>query len=340
MAFKGIAQDKVPAFQLVQSRIQAITSDVTTTDTGYDFDSATYRFVLKSNQGRSANLDLSREFLDDLRDNPSGPNSRYTFELTSKLNEKIREAVESSGLISYSDEALKYTLLRYIVKEHGNGRTIHKYNTIGRGAQGDFERDTRTALSPEEKDSLIWSWGELMRLRLIAPTGTDLVVPDEWVKPTEKGIAAVEGRTFTEYEEIEVFVAKGEVFTAFRALQRIFQQARTNVIIIDPYVDETELDHIAELNPSIEVKVITEHMLGQFKTAYSKLQAQRGNVEVRTAANFHDRFIILDDKKCYQLGSSINHIGKKSTVIDGKNEPVRDKILAEFAKAWSVGTSL
>src|ERR1700679_433861 len=101
MAFKGIAQDKVPAFQLVQSRIQAITSDVTTTDTGYDFDSATYRFVLKSNQGRSANLDLSREFLDDLRDNPSGPNSRYTFELTSKLNEKIREAVESSGLISY-----------------------------------------------------------------------------------------------------------------------------------------------------------------------------------------------------------------------------------------------
>jgi hypothetical protein len=340
MAFKGITRDKVPAFDIVQSRIKAISSNVTITDTGYDFDSMLYRFVLNGDQNRSADLDLPRELLDDLRDNPTGPNSRYTFELTSKLNEKIREAVESSGLISYSDEALKYALLRYIVKEHRNGRTVHKYNAIGRNAQGTFEQDTRTELSTEEKDSLIWSWGELMRLRLIAPTGTDLVVPDEWVKPTEKGIAAVEGRTFTEYEEIEVFVAKGEVFTAFRVLQRIFQQARAKVIIIDPYVDETVLDHIAELNPSIEVKVITEHLLGQFKTAYSKLQAQRGNVEVRTAANFHDRFIILDDDKCYQLGSSINHIGKKSTVIDGKNEPVRDKVLAEFAKAWLVGTPL
>lgn len=32
---------------------------------------------------------------------------------------------------------------------------------------------------PDEKDTLIWSWGELMRLRFIAPRGNDLVAPDE-----------------------------------------------------------------------------------------------------------------------------------------------------------------
>jgi hypothetical protein len=121
-------------------------------------------------------------------------------------------------------------------------------------------------------------------------------------------------------------------------LQRIFEQSRSKVIIIDPYTDETVLDHIAALAPSVQVQLLTERVLGQFKTAYQKLLLQRGNVEVRVAANFHDRFIILDDVKCFQLGSSINHLGKKSTVIDVKNDEVRDNILAEFTKAWSAGS--
>jgi hypothetical protein len=37
------------------------------------------------------------------------------------------------------------------------------------------------------------------------------------------------------------------VFTAFRALQQILQQARSEVIIIDPYVDVQVLDYIAAL---------------------------------------------------------------------------------------------
>ena len=135
---------------------------------------------------------------------------------------------------------------------------IYKYNSIGKDTKGNFELWLRTELSPEEKDSLIWSWGELVRLRLIAPTGTDLVSPDEWVKATERGIASIEGRSFTEYEEIEVFVAKGEVFTAFRSLQRIFEQSRSKVIIIDPYTDETVLDHIAALAPSVQVQLLTD----------------------------------------------------------------------------------
>ena len=340
MAFKSIAPDQIPAFAIVEARVKAISPDITIDRTGYDFDTTVYRFGLLGGHERTAEVDLSRDLLEDLRDNPHGPNSRYTLEITSKLSTKVREAIEAAGLLSFSDEALKYLLLQFVVNEHKNGRTANKYNSIGKNTKGNFELWLRAELSPEEKDSLIWSWGELVRLRMIAPTGTDLVSPDDLVKATERGIASIEGRSFTEYEEIEVFVAKGEVFTAFRSLQRIFEQSRSKVIIIDPYADETVLDHVAALAPSIQVQLLTERVLGQFKTAYQKLILQRGNVEVRVAANFHDRFIVLDDVKCFQLGSSINHLGKKSTVIDVKNDEVRDKILAEFANAWSVGNPL
>jgi hypothetical protein len=44
-------------------------------------------------------------------------------------------------------------------------------------------------------------------------------------------------------------------------------------------------------------------------TSCSKLQAQHGNVEILTATNFHDRFIVFDDEKSYQRFVN-HHIGK------------------------------
>jgi hypothetical protein len=99
-------------------------------------------------------------------------------------------------------------------------------------------------------------------------------------------------------------------------------------------VDEQVLDHIAAIDPGVKVAIITEYAQGSFRTAYRKLLQQRGNMEARLASHFHDRFIILDDTICYQLGSSINHLGNKATVIDRKSETVKDKTLAEFERVW------
>ncbi len=340
MAFKSIQLSELPAFNIVDERVKAVSSEISISDTAYDSDGELYCLRLLGPSGRHADLHLSREFLDDLRDNPVGRSGKYTIELTATLNAKLLETIEASGLISFGEESLKFLLLRFVAEEQNNGRTANKYNTVGRGVRGDFERWIKTDLIPDEKETLIWAWNELIRLRFIAPTGTDLVVPDDWVKVTQRGIAAVEGKTFTEYADIEVFVSKGEVYTAFRALQRIFQQARSAVVIIDPYVDEQALDHVAALDSSIKVQLITEHIKGNFKAAYTKLLQQRGNLEARVADYFHDRFIILDGAACYQLGSSINHLGAKATVIDRKSGTVRDKILSDFARLWPGSTPL
>jgi len=331
MAFKAVQPSEVPAFTIVEARARAISSDISISETGFDIDRELYSFRLVGPSGRHADVHFSRELLDDLRDNPASPTGKYTLELTAKLDAKVLEAIEVAGLISFGEEPLKFLLLKFAFEEQKNSRPLHKYNVIGRGVQGEFERWLGRDLTLDEKDSLIWTWDELIRLRLIAPTGKDLVAPDSWVKLTERGAAAVEGRTFIEYAEIEAFISKGEAYTAFRTLQRIFQQARSEVIVIDPYVDEQVLDHIAAIGPHIKVQLVTEHVKGIFASAYRKLLQQRGNVEARVAAHFHDRFIILDGAVCYQLGSSINTLGSKATLIDRKSDTVRDNILSEFA---------
>jgi hypothetical protein len=340
MPFETIKPSLVPAFQIVEARVKSISSEVFISETGYDCDRELYSFRIAGPSGRHADVNFSRELLDDLRDNPASPSGNYTMELTARLDAKLLEAIEVSGLISFGAEPLKFLLLKFVSEEQKNGRPLHKYNVIGRGSRGEFERWLRRDLSSDEKDSLIWTWDELIRLRLIAPTGQDLVAPDSWIKLTERGAAAVEGKSFSEYAEIETFISKGEVYTAFRALQQIFQQARYELIVIDPYVDEQVLDHIAAIDPQIKVQLVTEHVKGIFAAAYRKLLQQRGNLEVRVATHFHDRFIILDGGVCYQLGSSINTLGSKATVIDRKSTTIREGVLSEFASLWPQATPL
>jgi len=52
----------------------------------------------------------------------------------------LLEAIETKGLIAYGDELLKYLLLQFIYAEQRSNRSVEKYNTIGKGIQGDFER--------------------------------------------------------------------------------------------------------------------------------------------------------------------------------------------------------
>ena len=46
-----------------------------------------------------------------------------------------------------------------------------------------------------------------------------------------------------------------------------------------------------------------------------KYQTQYDNLTIKYNDIFHDRFIILDKKKVYQLGSSLKDLGKKCSYI-------------------------
>ena len=119
--------------------------------------------------------------------------------------------------------------------------------------------------------------------------------------------------------------------------KKIMDQAQTELLVIDPYVDEDLLDMFASLNPSVTIRVLTEHLKGNFRNALRKLQQQRGSIEVRRSSKFHDRFIVVDGAACYQLGGSIN-AGAKATVIGRKSDAMRDSIVKEAEDAWSSAT--
>jgi len=146
MGSKQIDLKEVPGIGVIQARLASIDPGLSVSAAGYDFDHSTYVLEL-SGQGREGRVRFPREFLDDVRDNKTPPGSRYSQELHAKLTDALREVIESNGLISFSEKALKYKLLQFIYKESKERQHVEKYNTIGRDAPGDFERWLKITLT-------------------------------------------------------------------------------------------------------------------------------------------------------------------------------------------------
>jgi hypothetical protein len=67
----------------------------------------------------------------------------------------------------------------------------------------------------------------------------------------------------------------------------------------------------ASLDPSVKIRVLTEHLKGDFKLALRKLQQQRGGIELRCSTQFHDRLLMKNPVEGIRLPAERR--GKRKT---------------------------
>ena len=105
-------------------------------------------------------------------------------------------------------------------------------------------------------------------------------------------------------------IFENHIYDAYSFLLDIFNEAKEELIIIDNYCDKEVLDLICNLR--VNVIVISKNMNDKL---IKKYQSQYNNLTIKYDNSFHDRFIILDKKNVYQLGSSLKDLGKKCSYI-------------------------
>lgn len=111
------------------------------------------------------------------------------------------------------------------------------------------------------------------------------------------------------------FFKKGAVHDAYVELRRIFQSAKSKLVIVDPYVDESLFETLKALTPKgMRVQILTAKLPRDFGLERDKFVAQHPqySLEVRKTKDFHDRFLSIDDAAIYHIGASIKDAGEKA----------------------------
>ncbi len=110
----------------------------------------------------------------------------------------------------------------------------------------------------------------------------------------------------------EKIVFKGEVFDAYELISSIVSKANNKIIIIDPYFDYQSLIFLKKVSPKVDRIIYKSRFSALSIGEINKFIIQYGKITVIDNNDFHDRFIIIDDKECYSIGSSLNHAGTKT----------------------------
>jgi len=103
----------------------------------------------------------------------------------------------------------------------------------------------------------------------------------------------------------------GQIFDAYELASKIIRSAKKSIVLIDNYIDENTLTHLAKKNKGVKVLLLIRNISRHLTLDVRKANEQYGGFEVKVFTHSHDRFLIIDRNEVYHLGASLKDLGKK-----------------------------
>lgn len=107
----------------------------------------------------------------------------------------------------------------------------------------------------------------------------------------------------------------GQIYDSYSLIIDIIKTAKDKILIIDNYIDDSILKMLSKKNKNVEVVILTSQNSNLSKLDINKFNKQYPTLKVAITNKFHDRFIIIDNKKLYHCGASLKDLGKKCFAI-------------------------
>lgn len=122
----------------------------------------------------------------------------------------------------------------------------------------------------------------------------------------------IDNRKVQETGKKEIIYPEPRPFDAYVDIEKIVSSADQEIKIIDAYVDKSLFTlYLADVDPSVEIKIATKNMYDRFREVATRFKIQKPNFHVKTHPEIHDRYIIIDNR-AWILGQSIKDAGKKT----------------------------
>ena len=102
----------------------------------------------------------------------------------------------------------------------------------------------------------------------------------------------------------------GQIFDAYALVADLIRKAKTRIVVIDNYIDDSVLVQLSKRRPGVTVDIYDGQISKQLKQDVEKHNEQYPGVTLYKYTKAHDRFLIIDED-VYHIGASLKDLGKK-----------------------------
>lgn len=103
----------------------------------------------------------------------------------------------------------------------------------------------------------------------------------------------------------------GQIFDAYHFFIQLIEKAKKSILIIDNYIDTSVLQMLTKKQKNVKVQIITHANTPIKPIDIDKFNKQYPDLSIQHNPNFHDRFLLIDNKILYHIGASLKDLGKK-----------------------------
>ncbi|MBD5379212.1 MAG: DNA-binding protein [Bacteroides sp.] len=111
-------------------------------------------------------------------------------------------------------------------------------------------------------------------------------------------------------QPIEGVFFNGQIFDAYALIADLIRQAKTRIVLIDNYIDDTVLTQLSKRKQGVTVDIYDGQISKQLRQDVEKHNEQYPGVTLHKYSKAHDRFLIIDED-VYHIGASLKDLGKK-----------------------------
>lgn len=125
----------------------------------------------------------------------------------------------------------------------------------------------------------------------------------------------------TSLPPVEGIFFDGQIFDAYAFATNLIKSARSSIVLIDNYIDESVLLMLSKRIAGVTATIYTKQITPQLQLDLTRHNNQYPPIDINTYQCAHDRFVIIDNADVYHIGASLKDLGKKLFAFSKMNIP-------------------
>lgn len=140
------------------------------------------------------------------------------------------------------------------------------------------------------------------------------------IKELKSEVGDIKERMFLEPVKERLFF-DGQFYDAYEFISSLIGGAKKSIVIIDPYFDREAFKFLKGASAGTRIDIFCSNKTKLSKDDIAEFEKQYHKLNVIKNDSVHDRFIFIDGQKAYSVGSSLNHLGRKTFLVHRFDDP-------------------